>query len=140
MVNEDFFASEDEIARRRELAGEVLAALAAAGLAPRWARADEEIPGAQVSVDVSADESGGVYVTWEVGPNLLDAVLRHHAAGDRAAPETKLFEAVTLAMREAMLTILASSHFTVERCDDPTHHPPMIYVVGRAGTRTAGDE
>jgi hypothetical protein len=131
MVSEDFLASEQEIARRQELAGEVIAALAAAGLAPRWEDESEEVPGAQISVDKSADESGGVYVKWEVGLDLLDAVLAHHRAGDRAAPEMRLFDAITLAMREAMLTILTSSHFTVERCDDPTHHPPMIYVLGK---------
>jgi len=135
-VNEEFLASEDEIAQRRELASEVITALAAAGLSPRWEDEEgEEVPGAQVSVDKSADESGGVYVKWEVGPDLVDAVIRHHRAGNRAAPEMKLFDAITLAMREAMLAILTSSHFTVERCDDPTHHPPMIYVVEKAGNR-----
>jgi len=97
-------ASDEVLARRDELADRICAELTRAGLpARRHSVGDEQVAGAEISVDRTEEEDGGgVFVQWQPDPGLTRAAV--------GLPEGELDEQ---ALRTAAMTLPG-------RADDPS--------------------
>jgi hypothetical protein len=112
------------------LALDALEVLLSAGL-PRSVEAGADISaGITVEVDSGDDEAGGVYLMWRPDGQLVNeaalAVLNGRL-DDPAIGRSAVFKA---AMKDAMLSILASSGFLVEESRDDLN-PLAVRVLGR---------
>jgi hypothetical protein len=124
-----FQASDDVLASRRELAEQVCVALSAAGVPVHLVGRDAESSGAQVEVDNGDDDAGGVFVTWQPGANLVQAVVESMSQGQTDAPVIALRTSISGYMRDAIVNVLTVFGFRVVSCDDDMR-PPAIKVLG----------
>ena len=108
-------ASDEELAGREALAGQVRRELVAAGL-PVVAEGlgSELASGAEVEVDPVDDAAGGVYIVWQESPRLRHCALRAFRLRQLDEPVLQHSYAIGAAMMEAIATILASAGFSVE--------------------------
>jgi hypothetical protein len=114
-VDEEAAASRDYLAERvcREL--EVAGLPTSQMSGPEF---DRSFAGAEVRVDYGAYSSGGVYVTWYPSPDLSGAVAESVRNGQFNDPKIHHSGALTEAMRDALIAILSSGGFSVERSTD----------------------
>ncbi|EFE78460.1 hypothetical protein K7395_05500 [Streptomyces filamentosus] len=114
-------AAPEAIAEREELADEACRALVRAGLSAYRGNPGQDCdgrPGAHVRVDPLVD--GGVLVDWNTQAELAAAAvdLLERGVDPSDLPlEIRHFEAVQTCMRDAVLGILASAGFQVEKAD-----------------------
>ncbi|MFF4942767.1 hypothetical protein [Streptomyces rubiginosohelvolus] len=114
-------ATPEVIAQREQLADEACRALVRAGISAYGEKLDEDSggrPGAHVRVDPLAD--GGVLVDWNVQAELTAAavdLLERGVDPSHLPWEIRHFETVQTCMRDAVLGILASAGFQVEKAD-----------------------
>ncbi|MET4670346.1 hypothetical protein [Streptomyces sp. PvR018] len=103
--------------RREELADRACEALVQAGL-PVCRGSSQGGPGADVQVDPLAD--GGVLVEWSTQEELATAAVNLLESGvdpSNLPHAIRHYETVQTCMRDAVLQILASAGFRVERAD-----------------------
>lgn len=131
LVFEEFRASEETIAARRDLAQRVAEALDLAGI-PNHSADDYPRPaGAEIGVDPGADEAGGVFLDWRPAAALSEALMKSTMEGPSDAPAIQLFMAVATSMRDAMIGVLRASGFDAAPVDDYALRPPAIHVLGQ---------
>ncbi|MFD6800805.1 hypothetical protein [Streptomyces cyaneofuscatus] len=114
-------ATRDVMNRRRELAEKACDALLQAGL-PAFLEASQGVPGAQIQVESLAD--GGVLVEWSTQESLAAAavdILENGVDPTNLPQPIRHYETVQACMRDAVLRILASAGFHVERADAHTY-------------------
>ncbi|MEV5579223.1 hypothetical protein AB0L39_11750 [Streptomyces parvus] len=114
-------ATPEVVTERERLADEACRALVRAGIPAYRGDLDEDSggrPGAHVRVDPLAD--GGVLVDWNTQGELAAAVvdlLERGVDPSHLPREIRHFETVQTCMRDAVLGILASAGFQVEKAD-----------------------
>lgn len=114
-------ATPEIIAEREQLADEACRALIRAGIPAYRENLDEHSggrPGAHVRVDPLAD--GGVLVDWNTQAELTAGavdLLERGVDPSHLPREIRHFETVQTCMRDAVLGILASAGFQVEKVD-----------------------
>ncbi|GGR84005.1 hypothetical protein GCM10010284_16420 [Streptomyces rubiginosohelvolus] len=114
-------ATPEVITERGQLADEACRALVRAGISAYREDLDEHSggrPGAHVRVDPLAD--GGVLVDWNTQAELTAAavdLLERGVDPSHLPREIRHFETVQTCMRDAVLGILASAGFQVEKAD-----------------------
>ncbi|MFD0150873.1 hypothetical protein ACWGQ4_30280 [Streptomyces sp. NPDC055721] len=124
-------AAPEVVAAWNDLADRVCRELVRAGLPAR--RGDlgagpQAGPGAEVHVDPLAD--GGVYVDWETGAELRTTAIDLFAKGIDYAdppPAVRHYNKVQKLMQGALLGILASAGFQVDK-PDPHTYGSAVYV------------
>jgi hypothetical protein len=124
---------ETVLASWRRLAERVHDELVAAGLPMTlfWGVKDA---GAVVEVDPVADDSGGVWVSWQVHPRLSDAAADAVHQGRLDDPAIQRSGAVKQVMQTALLALLGGAGYQVE---DPGHEyrPFQLRVVAASAAR-----
>ncbi|AJF64118.1 hypothetical protein [Streptomyces vietnamensis] len=126
-------APPEVIAEWNELAAQVCRELARAGLPARRADLDGgslDRPGADVHVDRILE--GGVYVDWRTDADLRTAAIELFEKGIDYAdppPVVRHHRDIHKIMQGALLGILASAGFQVEK-PDPHAHGSAVYVKG----------
>ncbi|MEU2243976.1 hypothetical protein ABZ572_31780 [Streptomyces sp. NPDC018338] len=124
-------AAPEVVAGWNDLADRVCGELARAGLPAHRGDRDagpQNRPGADVHVDPLAD--GGVFVDWRTDEELTAAVVELFAKGIDYAdppPVVRHHRDVHQFMQEALLGILASAGFQVEK-PDPHTYGSAVYV------------
>lgn len=131
-------ATRDVMDRRKELADRACDALTQAGL-PAFQGNSQYAPGANVLVESLAD--GGVLVEWSPQEDLATAAanLLENGVDPTNLPHAiRHYETVQNCMRDAVLQILASAGFDVEKADAHTYGSavhvrglPLILVESR---------
>ncbi|MEV7296652.1 hypothetical protein AB0N79_34275 [Streptomyces microflavus] len=114
-------ATLDVMDRRKELAEKACDALIQAGL-PAFLEASQGVPGAKVQVESLAD--GGVLVEWSTQESFATAAadLLENGVDPTNLPQAiRHYETVQTCMRDAVLQILASAGFHVDRADAHTY-------------------
>ncbi|HEV7909362.1 MAG TPA: hypothetical protein VGP03_14540 [Pseudonocardiaceae bacterium] len=102
---------------RHELARQVRDRLVEAGL-PAYLPSDGfHYSGADIEVDLD-NEQAGVFVTWQVGEELSRAVTASIINDQADDPSVERSAAITLVMRDALMTILEAEGFSVENSGD----------------------
>lgn len=126
-------APPEVIAEWNDLAGEVCHELARAGLPAYRGDLDDARrggPGADVHVDRILE--GGVYVDWRTNAELRTAAIELFEKGIDYAdppPVVRHHRDIHKIMQGALLGILASAGFQVEK-PDPHAHGSAVYVKG----------
>jgi hypothetical protein len=116
----------------QELARDALDVLFSAGLPASVEAGDRTSAGVAVEIDPGDDEAGGVYLMWRPDDRLTNAAalaVLHGRADDPAIGRSAAFKA---AMKDAILSILASSGFLVEESQDDLN-PLSVRILGRSG-------
>lgn len=114
-------ATRDVMDRREELADKACDALVHTGL-PAYRGTSQGGPGANVQVDPLAD--GGVLVEWRTQEELATAaanLLESEVDPSNLPHAIRHYEIVQTCMRDAVLHILTSAGFHVERADAHTY-------------------
>lgn len=114
-------ATREVMDRRKELAEKACDALTQAGL-PAFLDASQDVPGAHIQVESLAD--GGVLVEWSTQESLATAavdILENGVDPTNLPQAIRHYETVQTCMRDAVLQILASAGFHVERADAHTY-------------------
>lgn len=114
------------------LARDALEELLSAGL-PQSVEAEEGISaGITVEVDAGDDEAGGVYLMWRPDERLASAAALAVLEGRLDDPAIRRSAGFKAVMKDAILSILASSGFIVEEAQDDLN-PLAVRVLGRPG-------
>jgi hypothetical protein len=114
-----------------ELARGALEVLLSAGL-PESTEAEEgPSAGIEVEVDVGDDEAGGVYLMWRPDDRLVSAAALAVLDGRLDDPAIRRSAGFRAVMKDAILSILASSGFIVEEAQDDLN-PLAVRVLGRS--------
>jgi hypothetical protein len=126
---------ETVLASWRRLAERVRDELVAAGL-PTTLDGGVEDGGTVVEVDPVADDSGGVWVYWQVHPSLSDAAADAVQLDRLDDPAIQRSGAVKQVMQAALLALLGGAGYQVE---DPGHEyrPFQLRVVAESAARPA---
>lgn len=106
----------DEEAALELLADQIAEELGLAGLPV--VRGGGAGSGAEIEVDVGADDAGGVYVTWQPDPRLSQAAAHAVQEGRFDEPMIRRSGAVKQVMITAVAEILRSAHFHVATSTD----------------------
>ena len=107
----------------RAVRSSVLAALQAAGLPM------DSNDGRGVDVELSWDDDASlrfVYITWRVHPHVRESMGAALLAGTVDSPELRFNFSVGSAMADAMITILETCGFAVERGDDDSPNALIV--------------
>ncbi|GAB3177617.1 hypothetical protein GCM10027259_22770 [Micromonospora palomenae] len=94
-----------------DLAESVMRSLRLVGVPTARDRSD---PGAYVYVDESTDESGGVFVEWNLSEELRHAMMQFAAEGDLSSPRLSFIESAQGAMESALRAIVAAAGFKID--------------------------
>jgi hypothetical protein len=119
----------DEDARQlQDLADLVRTTLIAAGVP---ASADKPGPdgGAVIFVDLGADASGGVYISWDFPRAQHREVMNYLGTGQDSHPRVQYFFEVQRAMQEAIMAILHAAGLTAVREEDRNDLAPRMVLV-----------
>jgi hypothetical protein len=113
---------------------EEIAQLAEASLTRYGFRATEiadnsGLGGATVEVDTGDDESGGVYVHWEIPRDLNDECIRLAFAGDLTHPLREQMRTIRDLMFDVIMSALSSDGFEVVPSDNDMN-PGAMRITG----------
>ncbi len=125
----DFRQVGDEDARQlQELADLVRTTLIAAGV-PAFAEKAGPAGGAVIFVDFGADESGGVYISWDFPWAQHREVMSYLAIGQDSHPKVLYFFEVQRAMQGAIMAILRAAGLTAGRGEDRNDLAPRMVLL-----------
>jgi hypothetical protein len=128
-VGLEFEQVSDEDARQlQELADLVRTTLIAAGV-PAFARKPGPAGGAVIFVDLGADVSGGVYISWDFPRAEHAEVMSYLSAGQDSHPKVLYFFEVQRAMQGAIIAILHAVGLTAERGENRNYLAPRMVLL-----------
>ncbi|MFI6316357.1 hypothetical protein ACIBG8_02505 [Nonomuraea sp. NPDC050556] len=84
--------------------------------------------GVNVEVDPGNDPGGGVFVSWVVGPALLEQIRQPVLSGDLQSPAIRHHRVINEAMEQALRVILLSAGHRVEPANDE-YRPLTLRVI-----------
>lgn len=120
--------SDEEARQLQELADLVRTTLIAAGV-PAFAGKPGPAGGAVIFVDLGADMSGGVYISWDFPQAQHAEVMSYLGAGQDSHPKVLYFFEVQRAMQGAIMAILHAVGLTAGRGEDRNDLAPRMVLV-----------
>ena len=120
--------SDVEARQLQELADLARTTLIAAGVSA-FAVKPGPAGGAVIFLDFGADESGGVYISWDFPQAQHAEVMSYLAAGQDSHPKVLYFFEVQRAMQGAIIAILHAAGLTAERGEDRNYLAPRMVLL-----------